>query len=100
MRLPLIDGQGNFGYVDGDNPATMRYTEARTSLAAEDLLGEIDKETVDFQSNYDNALLEPVVLPARFPALLVNGSTGIAVGMSMKIPPHNLGEIFEVCRLL
>ena len=100
MRLPLIDGQGNFGSIDGDNPAAMRYTEARTSFAAEDILGEIDKETVDFQSNYDNALLEPVVLPARFPSLLVNGSTGIAVGMSTKIPPHNLGEIFEVCRLL
>jgi DNA gyrase subunit A len=97
MRLPLIDGQGNFGSMDGDPPAAMRYTEARLAKAGEALLEDIDKETVDFQPNYDESLLEPLVLPARFPNLLVNGAGGIAVGMATNIPPHNLGEIIDAC---
>jgi DNA gyrase subunit A len=95
LRYPLIDGQGNFGSVDGDSPAAMRYTECRLSRMAADLLTDIDKETVDFQPNYDDSEEEPSVLPARFPNLLVNGSEGIAVGMATKIPPHNLGEIIN-----
>ena len=95
MRYPLIDGQGNFGSMDGDPPAAMRYTEARMAPIAEELLADIEKDTVDFQSNYDDRLEEPVVLPAAFPNLLVNGSSGIAVGMSTNIPPHNLGEIID-----
>ena len=95
MRYPLVDGQGNFGSMDGDPPAAMRYTEARMAPIAEELLEDIEKDTVDFQSNYDDRLQEPEVLPAAFPNLLVNGSTGIAVGMSTKIPPHNLGEIID-----
>jgi DNA gyrase subunit A len=91
MRYPLVDGQGNFGSMDGDPAAAMRYTEARMSPIAEELLEDIDRDTVDFQSNYDDRLEEPAVLPASYPNLLVNGSTGIAVGMSTKIPPHNLG---------
>jgi DNA gyrase subunit A len=92
-RYPLIDGQGNFGTADGDEPAAMRYTEARLNALAMELLRDIDKETVDFTPNYDNESQEPVVLPARFPNLLANGSEGIAVGMATKIPPHNLGEV-------
>ncbi len=97
MRLPLIDGQGNFGSVDGDNPAAYRYTECRLDRAAMELLRDIDKDTVDFQPNYDNSEHEPVVLPAGFPNLLVNGAGGIAVGMATNIPPHNLGEVIDGC---
>ena len=97
MRLPLIDGQGNFGSVDGDPPAAMRYTECRLDAAAMTLLDDIDKDTVDFQPNYDGNEKEPVVLPARFPNLLVNGAGGIAVGMATNIPPHNLGEVIDAC---
>ncbi|MGB8182199.1 MAG: DNA gyrase subunit A [Stellaceae bacterium] len=97
MRLPLIDGQGNFGSMDGDPPAAMRYTEARLSRAADALLDDIDKETVDFQPNYDARHQEPKVLPARFPNILVNGGAGIAVGMATNIPTHNLGEVVDAC---
>jgi len=97
MRYPLIDGQGNFGSVDGDPPAAMRYTEARLARIAAALLEDIDKETVDFKPNYDESEYEPEVLPTRIPNLLVNGSEGIAVGMASKIPPHNLREIVEAC---
>lgn len=95
MRLPLADGQGNFGSMDGDSPAAMRYTEVRMAKAATNLLEDIEKETVDFQPNYSNEFQEPVVLPARFPNLLVNGTQGIAVGMATNIPPHNLGEVID-----
>ena len=95
LRVPLIDGQGNFGSVDGDNPAAMRYTEVRLAKAAELLLEDIDKETVDFQPNYDESENEPKVLPAKFPNLLINGANGIAVGMATNIPPHNPGEIID-----
>ncbi len=95
MRYPLIDGQGNFGSMDGDPPAAMRYTEARMAPMGEELLEDIEKDTVDFQSNYDDRLQEPEVLPAKLPNLLLNGSSGIAVGMSTNIPPHNLGEIVD-----
>ncbi len=97
MRLPLIDGQGNFGSMDGDPAAAMRYTEARLAKAAESLLDDIDKETVDFQPNYDDSIEEPAVLPARYPNMLVNGAGGIAVGMATNIPPHNLGEVIDAC---
>ncbi len=97
MRLPLIDGQGNFGSMDGDNAAAMRYTEARLSLAAQALVEDIDKETVAFKPNYDDSLLEPEVLPARYPNLLVNGASGIAVGMATNILPHNLNELVDAC---
>ena len=97
MRLPLIDGQGNFGSMDGDPPAAFRYTEARLARTAEALLDDIDKETVDFQPNYDDTDHEPTVLPARYPNLLVNGAGGIAVGMATNIPPHNLGEVLDAC---
>ncbi|MGE3623856.1 MAG: DNA gyrase subunit A [Bdellovibrionales bacterium] len=97
MRLPLIDGQGNFGSMDGDNAAAMRYTEARLAKSAEALLEDIDKDTVDFHPNYDESSQEPDVLPARFPNLLVNGAGGIAVGMATNIPPHNLGEVIDAC---
>ncbi len=97
MRLQLIDGQGNFGSVDGDPPAAMRYTECRLAKPAMALLDDIDKDTVDFQANYDGNEREPVVLPARFPNLLVNGAGGIAVGMATNIPPHNLGEVIDAC---
>ncbi len=100
MRLELIDGQGNFGSVDGDPPAAMRYTECKLEKAAMSLLDDIDKDTVDFQDNYDGAEHEPVVLPARFPNLLVNGAGGIAVGMATNIPPHNLGELIDACYAL
>src|SRR6202051_3107541 len=95
MRVPLIDGQGNFGSIDGDPPAAYRYTEARLTRSAMAVLGDIDKDTVDFQPNYDNSESEPKVLPARFPNLLVNGAGGIAVGMATNIPPHNLGEVID-----
>lgn len=97
LRLPLIDGQGNFGSMDGDSPAAMRYTEARLDKAAEALLLDIDKETVDFHPNYDESMKEPDVLPARIPNLLVNGAGGIAVGMATNIPPHNLNEVVDAC---
>ncbi len=95
MRVPLIDGQGNFGSVDGDPPAAMRYTEVRLAKAAMLLLDDIDKDTVDFQPNYDESAHEPKVLPASFPNLLINGGSGIAVGMATNIPPHNPGEIID-----
>ena len=95
MRYPLVDGQGNFGSMDGDPPAAMRYTEARMASIAEELLTDIKKDTVDFRANYDDRLEDPTVLPAGFPNLLVNGSSGIAVGMSTNIPPHNLGEVID-----
>ncbi|MGJ5180480.1 DNA gyrase subunit A [Bradyrhizobium oligotrophicum] len=97
MRVPLIDGQGNFGSVDGDPPAAYRYTEAKLAKSAIPLLDDIDKDTVDFQPNYDNSDREPSVLPAKFPNLLVNGAGGIAVGMATNIPPHNLGEVIDAC---
>ncbi|MAS13951.1 MAG: DNA gyrase subunit A [Nitratireductor sp.] len=97
MRLPLIDGQGNFGSIDGDPPAAMRYTESRLTKGAHELLEDIDKETVDFQDTYDGSGSEPKVLPARYPNLLVNGSGGIAVGMATNIPPHNLSEVINGC---
>jgi DNA gyrase subunit A len=97
LRLPLIDGQGNFGSVDGDAPAAMRYTEVRLERVAGTLVEDIDKDTVDFQPNYDGMEQEPAVLPARFPNLLVNGAGGIAVGMATNIPPHNLGEVVDAC---
>lgn len=101
MRVPLVDGHGNFGSIDGDSAAAMRYTEARLDKPAMELLRDLDKETVDFQPNYDDSLEEPVVLPARFPNLLVNGSSGIAVGMATNIPPHNLGETIDAtCMML
>ena len=100
MRLPLIDGHGNFGSIDGDSAAAMRYTEARLDKPAMELLRDLDKETVDFQPNYDESLQEPQVLPARFPNLLVNGSNGIAVGMATNIPPHNLGETIDATCLM
>ena len=97
MRAPLIDGQGNFGSVDGDPPAAMRYTEVRRAKLAHSMTEDIDKGTVSFQDNYDGSEREPVVLPARFPNLLVNGSSGIAVGMATNIPPHNLGDVIDAC---
>src|ERR1700731_11328 len=97
MRYLLVDGQGNFGSVDGDPPAAMRYTEVRMSRLAGELLADIDKETVDFNPNYDESEREPAVLPARIPNLLINGSSGIAVGMATNIPPHNLTEIINAC---
>ncbi|MEO0914723.1 MAG: DNA gyrase subunit A, partial [Pseudomonadota bacterium] len=100
MSLPLLDGQGNFGSMDGDAPAAMRYTEVRMDKPADFLLADIDKETVDFQDNYDGKDQEPVVLPARFPNMLVNGAGGIAVGMATNIPPHNLGEVIDATQAL
>ncbi len=97
MRYPLIDGQGNFGSIDGDAPAAMRYTEVRMSRIAHELLADIDKETVDFMPNYDGSEQEPTVFPARIPNLLINGSSGIAVGMATNIPPHNLREVIDAC---
>src|SRR5712672_625235 len=97
MRVPLIDGQGNFGSVDGDMAAAMRYTESRLTKIAQLLLDDIDKDTVDYQDNYDGSFREPLVLPAKFPNLLVNGAGGIAVGMATNIPPHNLGEVIDAC---
>src|SRR6187455_2894212 len=100
MRYLLVDGQGNFGSVDGDAPAAMRYTEVRMSRIAGELLADIEKETVDFVPNYDASESEPSVMPARFPNLLVNGSAGIAVGMATNVPPHNLTEIINACLAL
>jgi len=100
MRYPLIDGQGNFGSVDGDPPAAMRYTEARLSRIGEELLADIEKETIDFTPNYDETTQEPLVLPTKIPNLVVNGSSGIAVGMATNIPPHNLTEVLDACQLL
>ena len=97
MRLPLVDGQGNFGSMDGDPPAAMRYTEARLARASTALLDDIDKDTVDYQANYDDTSVEPTVLPARFPNFLVNGAGGIAVGMATNVPTHNLGEVVDAC---
>ena len=99
MRYPLVDGHGNFGSIDGDPPAAYRYTEARMSKIATAMLDDIDKETVDFGPNYDDNRKEPTVLPSRFPNLLVNGSSGIAVGMATNIPPHNLREVIEAVDL-
>ncbi|MBC8477716.1 MAG: DNA gyrase subunit A, partial [Dehalococcoidia bacterium] len=100
MRAMLVDGQGNFGSVDNDPPAAMRYTEARLTAIAEQMMSDIDKETVDFNPNFDESLKEPVVLPARVPNLLVNGSSGIAVGMATNIPPHNLSEVCDAVAYL
>ena len=99
MRYPLVDGQGNFGSVDGDSPAAMRYTEARLSKLAEEMLRDIDKDTVDFQLNFDDTLKEPTVLPTRVPNLLVNGGSGIAVGMATNMPTHNLSEVLDGCNI-
>src|SRR5687767_9830936 len=95
MRSPLVDGQGNFGSIDGDPPAAMRYTEARLKALADEMMADLDKETVDFVPNYDETTEEPTVLPSPFPNLLVNGSTGIAVGMATNIPPHNMREVID-----
>ena len=100
MRYPLVDGQGNFGSVDNDPPAAMRYTEARLAKIAEEMLVDIEKETVDFMPNFDDSLQEPTVLPTRLPNLLLNGSSGIAVGMATNIPPHNLGEVCDAISYL
>ena len=97
MRLPLLDGQGNFGSMDTAPPAAMRYTEIRLDKPGESMLQDIDLDTVDFQDNYDNTTSEPIVLPSRIPNLLVNGAGGIAVGMATNIPPHNLGEVIDAC---
>src|SRR6476661_1971318 len=97
MRYPTVDGQGNFGSIDGDRPAAMRYTEARLKALADDMMTDLDKETVDFTPNYDETTEEPTVLPAPFPNLLVNGSAGIAVGMATNVPPHNLREVVDGC---
>jgi DNA gyrase subunit A len=95
LRYPLVDGQGNFGSVDGDSPAAMRYTEARMKKIAEELLEDLDKDTVDFQLNFDDSLEEPTVLPTKIPQLLVNGASGIAVGMATNMMPHNLSEVID-----
>ena len=95
LRYPMVEGQGNFGSVDGDNPAAMRYTEARLNKLAEEMLADINKDTIDFQSNFDDSLEEPTVLPAKIPNLLVNGASGIAVGMATNMAPHNLGEVID-----
>src|SRR5438132_10495031 len=97
LRYMLVDGQGNFGSIDGDNAAAMRYTEIRMAKIAHELLADLDKETVDFGPNYDGSESEPLILPSKFPNLLVNGSSGIAVGMATNIPPHNLGEVVDAC---
>ena len=97
MRYPLVDGQGNFGSVDGDSPAAMRYTEARLKKLGEEMMQDLYKETVDFQDNFDGTLQEPTVMPTRIPQLLINGASGIAVGMATNIPPHNLSEVIDAC---
>jgi len=97
MRYPLVDGQGNFGSVDGDSPAAMRYTEIRLAKMAHSILADLDKETVDFYPNYDESEVQPSVMPTRIPTLLINGSSGIAVGMATNIPPHNLTEVINGC---
>jgi len=100
LRYMLVDGQGNFGSVDGDNAAAMRYTEVRMARIGHELLADIEKETVDFGPNYDGSEKEPLILPARIPNLLINGSAGIAVGMATNIPPHNLNEVVDACLAL
>jgi len=100
LRYPLVDGQGNFGSVDGDSPAAMRYTEARLAKMGEEMMRDIDEDTVNFVPNFDNTLVEPEVLPTRFPNLLVNGASGIAVGMATNMPPHNLTESINGCLAL
>merc|ERR1711975_77714 len=100
MRYQLVDGQGNFGSIDGDPPAAMRYTEVRMTKLASELLADLDKDTVDFANNYDDTLSMPEVLPTKVPCLLVNGSSGIAVGMATNIPPHNLSEVIEACLMM
>ena len=100
VRYPLVDGQGNFGNIDGDNAAASRYTEARLTAAAEALMDGLTEDAVDFRPNYDGTLTEPVVMPAAFPNLLANGSSGIAVGMATNIPPHNLHELIDACLLM
>src|SRR3989449_1685497 len=100
MRYPLVDGQGNFGSIDADPPAAMRYTEARLQALGDEMMTDLDKETVDFVPNYDETTEEPTVLPAPFPNLLVNGSAGIAVGMATNVPPHNLREVIDGCAWL
>jgi DNA gyrase subunit A len=100
MRYPLVDGQGNFGSIDGDPPAAMRYTEIRMMRLAHEMLADLEKETVDFVPNYDESLMEPTVLPAKIPDLLINGSAGIAVGMATNIPPHNLSEVIDALNVL
>ena len=95
MRYPLVDGQGNFGSVDGDSPAAMRYTEARLKKLGEEMMQDLYKETVDFQNNFDDTLQEPTVMPTRIPQLLINGASGIAVGMATNIPPHNLSDVID-----
>lgn len=100
MRYPLVDGQGNFGSIDGDSPAAMRYTEARLAKMGEEMMRDLDEDTVDFDPNFDNTLEEPQVLPTRFPNLLVNGGSGIAVGMATNMPPHNLTESINACLAL
>jgi len=95
LRYPLVKGQGNFGSIDGDSPAAMRYTEARLQRIAEETLRDIDKNTIDYQLNFDDTLEEPTVLPTRIPNLLINGASGIAVGMATNIPPHNLTEVID-----
>jgi DNA gyrase subunit A len=100
MRYPLVDGQGNFGSVDGDPPAAMRYTEVRMERISDEMLADLEKDTVDFAPNYDESMFEPTVLPARIPNLLINGSTGIAVGMATNIPPHNLREVVDGALML
>ena len=97
MRYPVVDGQGNFGSIDGDGAAAMRYTEARLMKIGEDMMQDIDKETVDYQPTYDDSDVEPTVLPTRIPYLLVNGASGIAVGMATNMPTHNLGEVIDAC---
>src|ERR1700683_2202071 len=100
LRYPLIDGQGNFGSIDGDSPAAMRYTEARLSALAEEMLQDLEKETVEWGDNFDGSLKEPLLLPSKVPNLLINGSAGIAVGMATNMPPHNLGEVVDALTLL
>ena len=97
LRAPLVDGRGNFGSADGDAPAAFRYTEAKLQALAEELIAELGKQTVRFRENYDGTRFEPVVLPSRYPNLLVNGVSGIAVGMATSIPPHNFGEVIDAC---
>ena len=100
MSLPLIDGQGNFGSIDGDAPAAMRYTETKLSKISQYLISDIEKNTIEFKSNYDETEKEPTVLPSQYPNLLVNGAGGIAVGMATSIPPHNLGEVIDATKAL
>mgnify|MGYP003380046949 CR=1 FL=1 len=97
LRYPLVDGQGNFGSVDGDSPAAMRYTEARLARIADEMLRDLDKNTVDFANNFDESLQEPTVMPSYLPNLLINGASGIAVGMATNIPPHNISEVIDGC---